>query len=219
MSTIPNLIFRARTSQCWRCWLQAQKVNEKSLKRALHKSLYNSQLFEGLVFFSLLSKFLIVRFANSQSFPLFFLLPLALSSSSSSISPSDLAAAPRRRPRTKIQSRREAESGRGISSSVGRSCFDFRARTVFANEVRSGMKFLGRISSFCWHCSVVNRNDYSAPLCFTASALIGPVAYMCLKQGISERRYFSVVPERRSKFWNWKGTQFQILDLQNWTKG
>ncbi len=111
-------------------------------------------------------------------------------------------------PRSKV-GERQSPGGASRRRSVGLASIS--GRELFS-QTKSG-------ELFCWHCSVVNRNDYSAPLSFAASALIGPVAYMCLKQGISERRYFSVVPERRSKFWNWNGTQFQILDLHNWTKG
>ncbi len=31
---------------------------------------------------------------------------------------------------------------------------------------------------------------------------------------MTERRYFNVDPDRRSKFWNFNGTAFQILELE-----
>ncbi len=33
-------------------------------------------------------------------------------------------------------------------------------------------------------------------------------------QGMTERRYFNVDPDRRSKFWNLNGTAFKILELE-----
>ncbi len=33
-------------------------------------------------------------------------------------------------------------------------------------------------------------------------------------QGITDRRYFNVDPDRRSKFWIFNGTAFQILELE-----